>query len=174
MQLASGRAFWPLDPWPEEIHIEDIAHALSNICRFGGHTRAHYSIAQHSVLVSRICYPRDALRGLLHDASEAYVGDVIRPIKRLREMVEYRVIEQRIQGAIAERFNLLSAIEPASVKLADERALATECRDLMGGQRGCDWQMTATPLDEIIVPMDPMSAKRAFYERYLELTEGKS
>src|ERR1017187_10636100 len=72
----SGIHFWPLLPNPADIRIEDIAHALSNQCRFAGHAREFYSVAEHSVRVSQLCPPEDALWGLLHDASEAYLTDV--------------------------------------------------------------------------------------------------
>ena len=77
---ASGLGFDPEDPKPEAIVIEDIAHALSNICRFGGHTGSFYSVAQHSVLVSLHTNAKFARAGLMHDASEAYIGDIIRPV----------------------------------------------------------------------------------------------
>src|SRR4051812_30250690 len=79
MQTFTGRQFWPVDPRADEIAIEDIARALAMTCRFGGHVRFHYSVAQHSFLVSLVCSPEHALWGLLHDASEAYLGDVVWP-----------------------------------------------------------------------------------------------
>src|ERR1039457_118422 len=81
----SGLRFWPLDPNPEKILIDDIAHALAHQCRFGGHASRFYSVAEHSVHVSRLCPPEDALWGLLHDASEAYLVDLPRPLKQLPE-----------------------------------------------------------------------------------------
>src|SRR4051794_15527189 len=86
----SRRQFWPLDPHSDEIHIEDIAHSLSQQCRFGGHSRSFYSVAQHSCLVSALCKANDALWGLLHDASEAYLGDIPRPLKSLPEFEFYQ------------------------------------------------------------------------------------
>ncbi len=94
MQTFSRTMFYPLDPHPEDVHIVDIAHALANICRFGGHAKRFYSVAQHSVLVSRIVEPEDALHGLMHDAAEAYVGDVVRPIKHMPGMAAYHAAEQ--------------------------------------------------------------------------------
>lgn len=81
MQTYTGRVFWPLEPRPEDVDIVDIAHALANLCRYGGHSKVFYSVAHHSVLVSQIVPPADALWGLMHDSAEAYVIDLIRPIK---------------------------------------------------------------------------------------------
>ena len=81
MSLADGSVFFPLDPRPEEIGIENIAHALAMSCRYGGHSLDYYSVAQHSVLVSRLVSRSDALCALLHDATEAFIGDLIRPMK---------------------------------------------------------------------------------------------
>lgn len=78
----SGERFYPFSPAPEEVKTKDIAHALANICRFNGHTRGFYSVAAHSVHVSRLVPPEFALEALLHDAAEAYVGDMVRPLKR--------------------------------------------------------------------------------------------
>src|ERR1051326_5760594 len=77
----TGKQFWPLDARVDEIDIEDIAHGLSHICRFGGHCRHFYSVAQHSVLVSRAVPLQLRMAGLLHDATEAYIGDMVRPLK---------------------------------------------------------------------------------------------
>jgi hypothetical protein len=130
IQTYSGVAFYPLDPRPDEIHIEDIAHALAMQCRFTGHVRRFYSVAEHSVRVSEVCDPNDALWGLLHDASEAYLIDVARPVKRMACMVPYREAEERLMQAIAERFGLAWP-EPATVKHGDKCMLAIEARDMM-------------------------------------------
>lgn len=124
---ASGRYLDLLDPDGYVYGIEEIAQALSQICRFGGHTRRHYSVAQHCVHVSCHVPAEDALAGLLHDAAEAYVGDVTQPLKML--LPEYRAIEQRIERAILRQFGI-EAI-PESVHRADLILLATERRDLM-------------------------------------------
>jgi hypothetical protein len=135
IQTFTGKKFWPLDPRPEEIDIKDIAHALSLICRFGGHCREFYSVAQHSILVAQYCAVPDAMWGLLHDAAEAYLCDLPRPIKRsLRELSGgeswYDRIESKLMEAVCTRFNL-DPIQPASVSKADMLLLGTEARDLM-------------------------------------------
>jgi hypothetical protein len=114
----SGMRFWPLIPNPADIRIEDIAHALSNQCRFAGHSREFYSVAEHSVRVSQHCRPEDALWGLLHDASEAYLSDVPAPLKELPAFEAYRAAERSLQGTIAVRFGL-STEQPRSVTEAD-------------------------------------------------------
>lgn len=119
----SGKSFYPLDPDPEQIDIQDIAWALSMQCRYAGHVKHFYSVAQHSVYVSKACDESDALWGLLHDASEAYIQDIIRPVKI--HLSEYKVIEARREKVIAERFNLCWPM-PKSVKRADEAVYATE------------------------------------------------
>ena len=128
----SGQPFWPLDPRPEEVRIEDIAHALSNQCRFSGHTLTFYSVAQHSCLVSDHC-PCFPLWGLLHDAAEAYLVDLPRPVKQsLREqgVFIFDQIETVIMAAVCHRFGL-DPVEPREIKAADDLLLVTEARDLM-------------------------------------------
>lgn len=127
--LISGKQFWPLDPRQEEIEITDIAHALSHICRWGGHCRRFYSVAQHSILVSRLGKTLEEKRwGLLHDAAEAYLGDMIRPLKRM--MREYHHAESFLIYTIAQRFNLDWPCPP-EVQKADEILQATEAAVLM-------------------------------------------
>lgn len=184
----TGRKFYPLDPHPYDVDIRDIAHALSSLCRFGGHCREFYSVAQHSVLVSYAVQDR-ALRlwGLLHDAAEAYVGDVVWPLKRSTLLDGHRVIEDRVMRAVAIHFGLTMP-EPPEVKAADLVALSTEKRDLMapkqeGRQRDTGvelaaaahagrvpWSTDVTPLDETIDPWPPAIAEARFLERFGELT----
>lgn len=183
IQTYSGLAFYPLDPQPEEICIEDIAHALSMQCRYTGHLRTFYSVAEHSVRVSLLCDPADALWGLLHDAGEAYLVDVARPIKRLPMMSAYRAGEADLQTAIALRFGL-SAIEPVSIKRADMMLATIEARDLlpeMLPQYAHDWWerwQDWTPLIEgcsvmITRPWSPAEAEERFLARFDELTQAK-
>jgi 5'-deoxynucleotidase YfbR-like HD superfamily hydrolase len=164
-QTFTGRQFWPMDPRPEDVAIEDIAHHLSLLCRFGGACRCFYSVAQHSVLVSHACDPADALWGLLHDASEAYLVDVPRPIKK--HLTGYREIEASVQRVICERFGL-PLEEPRSVALADSVLLFTEARDLMS-QPPSSWKQMAEPLKETIYPYPSNYAKYEFIHRFSEL-----
>jgi hypothetical protein len=171
IQTYTGGKFFPLDPDPAGIKIEDIAHALSNQCRFTGHVREFYSIAQHCVLVSRHCDPTDALWGLLHDASEAYICDLSRPVKYHPQLSAYKDVERELQAAVAKRFGL-SLPEPTSVKLADKRLLFTERRDLMTFMADAGWGMglEAEPLAEKIEPWLPREAEYQYLMRYEELT----
>lgn len=168
IQTYSGRRFNPTNPVPDAIVIQDIAHALSMQCRFSGHTRSFYSVAQHSVLVSHICDSKDALWGLLHDASEAYLVDVPSPLKRSGQFDSYMRFEKQMQEAICKRFGL-PLEEPVSVKKADKVLLATEARDLMGPLRS-DWTQPCDPLPFKIEPLFPQEAKRLFMKRFFDLT----
>lgn len=178
MQTVTGRRFYPLDPRPEEIHIADIAGALSRVCRFGGHCREFYSVAQHSVLVSHVCDPKDALWGLLHDASEAYLGDLIRPLKHQPFAAEWRKIESDLQRMIEQRFGFDLWRPLVSVHVADQAALATEARDLMGhdclARWGGGWESLRgiEPLAATIRPLPPREAEAEFLMRFAALNGG--
>ena len=166
--LATYTGTWilPLDPDPKAITIDDIAHALSNQCRFTGHTRRFYSTAQHSVLVSSIVPESDMLWGLLHDASEAYLSDIARPIKHAAGSFgkTYKRAEAKLTLAIAERFGLPLEM-PASIKDADRMLLRAEQRDLMPNDP------SEGPIyDKYIDPWGPAKAERKFLERFKELT----
>lgn len=167
---ASGRRLHVLTPDPEWVHIDDIAHALSHLCRFGGHSREFYSVAQHCVLVSELVPPDHALLGLMHDATEAYLGDIIRPVKAL--LKEYSDLETLWRIAIADRFGLPRDL-PSCIKDADLTALVTERRDLIRAD-GDPWRedkLGYKPDPRRIVPMDPRAARRAFLGRFDELTK---
>lgn len=167
IQTYSGRRFCPTKPNPDAIVIQDIAHSLSMQCRFTGHTKKFYSVAQHSVYVSHICNEEDALWGLLHDASEAYLIDVPRPLKRSGYFQAYLELEAKMQEAICKRFGLPLG-EPPSVKKADTKMLATEARDLMGPLHR-DWIQKATPLPFKVEAWDQQKAKDMFMQRFYEL-----
>lgn len=122
ISTGSGNRFYPLDPRPEDVTIVTIAFALSNLVRFGGHVRG-YSVAEHCVHVSNLVSPHNALWGLLHDASEAYLGDVVRPIKPM--LLEYRRMESAAMDAITLRFNI-GYDEPDEVRYMDTQMLVVE------------------------------------------------
>lgn len=173
MQTYSGRKFWPLDPRADEIALADIAHGLAMTCRYGGHPRRFYSVAEHAVLVSLHVPPEFALHGLLHDSAETYIGDMIRPLKHTPEMSEFRRTEERIEVAVAEAFGLAWTPEAhAAVKEIDDRILVDEIRELMADppmylERGYE---KLAPLGAVIVGLPPDLAEIAFLGRYAELT----
>lgn len=165
MQTFTGRQFWPMDPRPEEIDIEDIAHALSMMCRYNGHCTDFYSVAEHSVLISRSLPNEYALWGLLHDASEAYIGDIVRPAKRY--IAGYHAAEQRIMAAVRQAFGLALDM-PDAVKRADNAILADEQRQIMGIPPR-DWNLIEPPLGVKIRCLYPDMAKQEFLARFYEL-----
>jgi hypothetical protein len=185
IMTASGRRFWPLAPCVEDVSIVDIAHHLGHLCRFTGAVRTFYSVAQHSVLVSfalaidhresgscgSMTVETAGLYGLLHDASEAYLMDVPRPLKRDPQFAPYREAEARLQAVIYRAFDLDPAGEPAVLKAIDRRALRTEQRDLMPdpgeGERRDDVVPFRTSLRE---PDYPSIARLKFLARFIELT----
>lgn len=171
----SGKYVTPLDLKPEQVDINDIAHALSNQCRFSGHVRHFYSVAQHSLLcvlwLENRGFSKDILRqALLHDAAEAYLQDMARPLKEdLNFGRMYRVAEQRAMEAIAEHFGLPYPFSPM-VKEADIALLALERAELMP-QNG-RWEILdgiSAPTDLKIVERSPEIAKLAFLDCFREL-----
>lgn len=131
MQTFTGRKFFPLQPRAEDLAIEDIAHGLAMTCRYGGHSRSFYSVAEHAVLVSRHVPVEYAREGLLHDSSEAYLGDLIRPLKYQPEMAEFRKAEAEIERLVEQHFGLRTdPAARAAVKEVDDRILIDEIRTL--------------------------------------------
>jgi hypothetical protein len=170
IQTYTGKQFYPLDPRVEEIDIQDIAHALSNICRFTGHCSEFYSVAQHSILVSNNVSPQNALWGLLHDASEAYICDVARPLKKLDEMKQYRIIEKLIIETVVKAFDLSQAEEPEEVKNIDMILMMTEARDLKLISPA--WRhYNVEPFSFKIFPMSPKLAKQCFLSKFNKLAK---
>jgi 5'-deoxynucleotidase YfbR-like HD superfamily hydrolase len=172
LQTYSGVKFYPYDPRPEDILIEDIAHALSMICRFNGHSELFYSVAQHSVMCSYIVSEKNRLWALLHDAAETYVGDLIRPIKSGNTALgmTFRGVENKIMGIICDKFGL-SREMPYEVRQADTRMLATELRDIICKEADSWGLEKVTPLNEYILPMSAPYAKKIFLSRFRELTD---
>jgi len=174
IQTFTGKKFYPFDPRPEDVRIEDIAHALSLLCRFTGHVKTFYSVADHSWHVSHRVPQEHALWGLLHDASEAYLNDISRPVKRHESMLAYAAAETRVMQCVAERFGLPP--EPECVREVDRTMLLTERRDLLAPMEWpdahrTDWDLAhAGPLYGTILPMTSAQAELAFLSRFYALT----
>ena len=179
MQTYTGRRFYPLSPRPEDVDPVDIAHALSLLCRYGGHVDRFYSVAEHCVLMSEwvedTATPGDperarrlALWALLHDATEAYVVDVPRPLKR--SLPGYKDIESVVMAAIVERFGLPSVFMPPEVKDADDRILLTERNALMSATTERWAQEHLGPLPVAIHAWAPPEAERRYARRLADLT----
>lgn len=175
IQTYTGRRFYPLDPLPEDVHIKDIAYVLAGEWRFGGHCRPRINVGQHSVLVSRKledlgCSAPVCLAGLLHDASEAFARDLNRPLKR--ELPEYRQLEERIQEAIFQRFDLPWPM-PAVIHEVDNRVMANEAAACMqpllsGFFSVCKHE--PTPYEDLhIKPWGMKKTYRRFLHRFAEL-----
>lgn len=175
-----GNRLFPLDLRPSDIDIEEIAHSLSNICRFGGHCREFYSVAQHSVLVadqfSVQHYKPLKLCALLHDATESYCGDMVRPLKQ--NIPQFHRIESNIWSVIAARFDLPRSI-PRPIQIEDARVLITEKRDLLTHHEH-QWEFPQCafpglePLPDVIVPCSPKYACDMFLRAYESVVSSTS
>ena len=165
LQTYSGRQFWPLDPRAEEVFIEDIAHALSMQCRYAGHCLRFYSVAEHSVLLARHVSPENRLWALLHDASEAYLVDVPRPVKPF--LPGYKQAENAVMAAICDRFGLPHAM-PAKVKTAD-RAIIVDERSNMASCVA-EWYATGPGIGTQLQYWPPEKAEAQFLHEFRKLT----
>jgi uncharacterized protein len=167
MQTFSGGRFYPADPRPEQISIEDIARALSRLCRYAGHCEQFYSVAQHSVYVSAFVPVEHQLTALLHDATEAYLVDIPRPLKRM--LPAYELIEDNLWRVIASEFGLPAEM-PQCVKDADNAVLLAEKAQILKASEPWPIPGPAAPVD--IVRMDDDEAFAFFMARYRFLTRG--
>jgi len=123
IQTFSGRMLDVFDPNPDDLTIEDIAHALAHTCRYSGHCLTFYSVAEHSILVSRMASPKNRLSALMHDASEAYLTDIPRPFKH--KLVGYKELEHSLMKAIARKFEFDYPL-PAEVTTLDRAIVRDE------------------------------------------------
>ena len=165
MQTYSGRQFWPVDPRAEDVFIEDIAHSLSMACRYAGHCLRFYSVAEHSVHLSRYVPEPFKLWALLHDASEAYLVDVPRPLKP--SLTGYAALERRVMDEVALRFGL-GVLMPPEVKDADNRILIDESQQNMSP---CvqPWNLPGEPLGVTLEYWSPEVAEAKFLAAFEEL-----
>jgi hypothetical protein len=171
MEVFTGKIFWPLDPRVDEINVIDIAHSLSNQCRFAGHVDDFYSVAQHSVLVSMLLPEELWMTGLMHDASEAYLVDVPRPIKPF--LKGYDEIEKNIMTCVAIKFRLKWPM-PKEVKTADNTALAIEKRCFKKRSTQV-WDCEYLDNKQIILDtMSPKEAEQYFLNRFEIINDKKA
>ena len=179
IQTVSGRRVNPFEPNPDDLEIGDIANALANQCRFGGHCFPYLSVAQHSCVVADLILERggsaeEALWALLHDASEAYLVDLPHPIKHRSELGRlYAEAEKPLQEAIIARFGL-SADAPAALKPLDRAVLATERRAV--SDEAWHWPELDgfEALDLEIDPWPPERARDEFLARYERLETARA
>jgi uncharacterized protein len=173
LQTVSGRWVNPGDPDQSQLDAGDIARALANVCRFGGHARSFYSVAQHSVIVSELVEQRggdaeDVFAALMHDATEAYLGDMPHPLKHRSPLgAAFREAEAHLEQALRERFRIKADVP--EIKRADRSLLATERRAFSAE----DWHWPelddVEPLDLELTGWPPDEAARRFAQRYAEL-----
>lgn len=171
MQTYTGKQFFPLSPRIEDIDIRDIAHSLSLTCRYAGHVTKFYSVAEHCVHMSDFVSPRHALWALMHDSAEAYVGDMVRPLKQ--NMPQFKNAENRILSMIARKFDLpgVALLEvPSAVNEADNRILLDEKHVLMPNSPEPWFQENHyEPLGVTIQCWEPKAAEMIFLKRFEEL-----
>lgn len=180
LQTYTGVAFYPLDPLPEDISIRDIAHQLSMVCRYGGAVQRFYSVAEHCCILSdyvrqhRPDEPMLALQALLHDASEAYIGDVPRPLKWMPEMVGYREMEDRIERAVQKAFGLPAPGKGTDPLIPDidTRIMIDEASVLLQRITNHWSSHLGEPLGVVsqIIGMGPQAAEARFLATYHALT----
>lgn len=174
IETYTGKKFYFTDPEPDMIDIRDIAHSLSLQCRFMGHVETFYSVAEHSVAVSCIVDTENALAALLHDAAEAYLSDIPRPIKKL--LPQYMELEEQVSQAIYSKFFLNVSHESWSdIKDADNTQLKTEAKYLLSSQ-GKDWigdYPTKGRKGKVPNCLAPIHAEALFLRSFEEITGTK-
>jgi hypothetical protein len=173
LQTVSGRWVNPFDPDPDQLDAGDIARALANLCRFGGHSRVFYSVAQHSVIVSQLVEQAGgdaeaAFAALMHDATEAYLGDMPHPLKHRSPLgAAFKAAEEQLEQAIRDRFRINPDVP--EIKRCDRALLATERRAFSSERWPWPELEGVEPLDVELTAWSPDEAARAFAERYAEL-----
>lgn len=168
----SGIRFDLLNPDPKSVRIGDIAHSLSLLCRFNGHIRKFYSVAEHCCAVAAACPDEAKVYGLLHDAAEAYIGDITRPLKRILGAF-IAEIENRVHWAILSAFGVPppTASVARALAIADDAALLAERRDLLpgAGHRWAEDDSAEACPENRLAPMTPPDAERCFLENFYNL-----
>lgn len=174
IETYTGKAFFPSNPRVEDVTIIDIAHHLSNQCRYSGATAWHYSTAQHCCLLATYAEyglkatPLDCLQMLIHDAAEAYLVDLPRPIKQ--HMPEFRVVDCNIQTAVRKWLTLDTVSLPSWQDELDSRIIVDERAQVMSDS-GNDWKHDLVPLGIEIAPWEPYVAEQQFLMRYANYSQ---
>ncbi|AZV77703.1 hypothetical protein EBB79_07235 [Parasedimentitalea marina] len=165
--LHSGSYFDFEDPESSNFTIDDVAHGLSQICRFTGQCKRFYSVAEHSVHASHNVPAGFEMEALMHDAPEAFVGDISKPLKTL--LPDYKIIEDRAEAVVLARFGITPPLSP-QVKLTDLKMLRAEQVKATGNQDV--WPIVAelNATDITLEFWQPEEAKRRFLERFYELS----
>lgn len=167
ISINHGRYFSFLNPEETPVTIEDIALGLSNTCRYAGQVNRFYSVAEHSVLTSYLVPLSLAMEALMHDAAEAFIGDMVKPLKEI--CPDYQAVEERVERAIFKQFNLPFPIRP-EVKYADMQMLCFEKVSVKNNHDKWSWcEGIETPENITIRFLDPNQAFNAFMARYHEL-----
>lgn len=167
----SGLWIDPMDPNPADVALVDVAHGLALTCRFAGHVRVPYSVAEHCVRMSH-AVPEDlALDALVHDCAEAYITDLSAPIKRRPEMQVFRDAEDRLEAVIREALKLDGPEHDPRIKPYDEAMFVSEARDLMNMdvQELRDRGYPEPLVPETIIPWPWEVVKQMWLDRYEEL-----
>ena len=178
LQTVSGRWVNPFDPDPAQLDPGDIARALANQCRFGGHSRVFYSVAQHCVIVSRVVEERggdveDVFAALMHDAGEAYLGDMPHPLKHRSALgAAFRDAEARLEEAIRDRFTIKADVP--EIKRVGRALLATERRAFSAELWHWPELEDVEPLGLELRAWSPDTAAEEFLMRYTELDARRS
>lgn len=172
VQTQTGVPFFPAAPLASDIHIEDIAHSLSMQCRYNGHTDRFYSVAEHCFILSHTVSPENAQWALLHDAGEAYIGDMVYPLKQV--IPEFTHIEATIMEAVCVKFGLVFN-QPDQVTDHDRRIVIDERRSLMSNTR-TPWPALEgyDPLGVRVIGWTPHKAKVEFLGRYHRLFQTRN
>lgn len=165
--LGNGRYFNFDDPEGSHFTIQDIARSLSNLCRFTGHTKHYFSVAQHCVIMSRMVPAEHALAALLHDATEAFINDLSRPLKR--RCLDYRRLEERLEPVILARFGVTLPFHPCVLD-ADIRMQMTEQHQLMDNHDDWEYPLGTKPYDIHLGSWPPHEARERFLSRYRVIT----
>jgi len=172
MHTYTGRKFYPLDPREDEINIIDIAHALSMNCRYNGHTKKFYSVAEHCVLMTDYLPQELKLAGLLHDSAEAYMSDLIHPIKK--NMPKFYEIENRLLNRIYQRYNIeIIEDEWDFVKQIDFDIAGDEKEQAMNNPNNIEWEIIGVGLGAKLKFWSPELAKVHFLLKFVELFYNK-